>query len=241
MSNPKELGHLKHMTLKIDLPIPMDFDMDYNKLVLLVGTNGSGKSLVLKLSWLFNTVMSLGLGQKLMAHVKTSFEELVQFTFDNTFDNQNFNGMVKGEFENGSLIIGLDHGKVQSLEMQMGDEIEEIPTPIFMSTELRTFDQIKRYLQLEKMSKTQDDILEFYKLYDVTFMETMKRKLQSHYELPQKIKDILPSYDLEKYDIQSIQMTDETLYFTNSKGDQRDLCTLSKGEQSLINMFLMSF
>ena len=238
MSNPKELGHLTHMTLKIDLPIPMDFDMEYNKLVLLCGTNGSGKSLVLKLSWLFNTVMSLGLGKKLMGLTKTSFEGLVQFTFDNTFDNQNFNGMIKAEYENGNIVIGLDHGKVLSLEIITADTVNSVPTPIFMSTEMRTFDQIKRFFQLSKLSKIEDDILNYYKLYDVTYVEFLKKKINGSYILSEDFKDRLKVFDLGKYDMQSLQMTDDTMYFTNSKEEQIELTTLSKGEQSIVNMFL---
>jgi hypothetical protein len=237
MSKPTDLGHLKHMTLKIDLPIPMDFDMEYQSLVIMVGANGTGKSLILKLTWVLNTIMGIGIAKKI-SKLNLPVENLAQFTFDKSFENQNFNGMIKADYEHGQIVVGLDHGKVLSLDISSADEVDSVPTPIFMSTEMRTFDQIKRFLQLSKLSKNEDDILNFYKLYDITYVEFLKRKIGNNYILSEAFKERLSSFDLGKYDIQSLQMTDDTMYFTNSKEEQIELTTLSKGEQSIVNMFI---
>ena len=57
----KAFGNLNNIKLNITLPIEMNSDIDINKLTLMTGKNGSGKSLILKLSWLMTIYASIDL------------------------------------------------------------------------------------------------------------------------------------------------------------------------------------
>ncbi len=242
MAKPTDLGHLITMALKIDAPIPMDVDLEFRELVLFCGKNGTGKSLILKLSWVLGTIMGMSVVKKMLLTTgmdpKIDIESLSQYTFDKSFDDQNFNGTIGANYEQGSISITLEHGKVLSVDVTLAPEVNSCPPTIFMSTNMRTFDQITQYLKIAKIVDTEDKMTEFYKLYDIAYIKFLQVKLEKGLTATPKFKDTLKQFELEKLELETIEMTDESVYYTNTKGQRLELTTLSKGEQSIINMFL---
>lgn len=242
MKKSLNLGHVKNMIVKIDTPIPMDLDMEFKALCLLVGTNGIGKSLILKLNWVLGTIVGIAVMKKMMigkgGDIDIDIEKLSQYTFDKSFEDQDFNGTIGADYENGSILVTLDNGKIISVAINLDPEVTSAPPTIFMSTNMRTFDQIKQYLKIEKMVESEEQLTDFYKLYDIAYVKFLQNKIGEGYVANTKFKNTLKGFDLEKLELESIEMTDESVYYTNAKGQRLDLSTLSKGEQSIINMFL---
>ena len=231
----KTIGNVKNMLIQIDSPLKMDFDMTFNEICILVGQNGSGKTLILKLNWACMTTMSMYHTSQKMG-IPTKPEQIAQYVFDNTFEKQDFNGQVTIDYDKGILGLEFDKGKVTKCEMDWSSDVEEIPPAVFMSVTMRTFDQINQYLKMKKVIEG-EKILGFYKLYDVAFVETLAKRLERGYNVSKLFKEALKKFDMEKYDIQSFHIKDEEdVIFKDSKGDERSLATLSKGEQSMINM-----
>lgn len=246
-----KLGQVKHLYIKIDKPIKMEAEIDYNNIAIFVGQNGSGKTLLLKLIWV-TSFISLSFIEARKKKQNFNTLELGQFTFDSCFDNQIFNGTIKTYYNNGDLEIILDNGKIQDIIINFDDTIDSASFPIFMSKDLRTFDNIHRYLKLRKTLKINGNLnvnlLEefkelqgFYKLYDIMYVERLLTQLKhQEYEVTQKFKDTLSNYDLDKLKIKSFGFNeiDSYFYYLNEDDDKINLSTLSAGEQSLINIFL---
>lgn len=242
MKPEKPLGQLKSMTIKIDSPIPLTIDnMEFNKLVLLTGLNGTGKTLIMKLNWTLATVFGVHILKGTLPPAiggSMNLEELTQYTFDHSFDDQNFNGMIAAEYDHGNISIGIDHGKVLSVNTSMDPQVEYSTPVIYMSTNMRTFEQIKQYLKIRKVVESEERMVDFYKLYDIAYIKFLQSKIDKSYTLSESSKEELKKFDLEKYDIQQVYINDDSVFWINSKDEHTDLSTLSKGEQSMINMLL---
>ena len=230
----KHLGHIKSLDLNIDAPLKMKTNIEMNSLNILVGVNGSGKSLILKLNWILGTIGASAI--QLRGSDPKMLVEVAQFTFDKSFTEQNFNGNITCQFEEGQMMLILDKGKITSLIPLIPSDVTNGSTPIFMSTTMRLFTQISQYLKLSKLLINDEKILEHYMLYDLIYIKHLQHIIGTHYTAPQKLKDFLASFDLAKLEIESFQMNDENVYYTNTKGDQINLASLSNGEQALINM-----
>ena len=232
-----KLGHIGHMKIKTDQPVKMDFDMEYNQLVLICGTNGSGKSLVMKYNWALSTIASVMTNAAAMS---PPLDKVAQEIFDGTLEDQNINGKLSADFGNAKLELTFENGKVKSSKFHRDDdEVGIAPTPVFMSTVTRTFSQIQQYLQLEK-AVGQEKMLKTYRLYDVVFVEKMKAALSKKIKLSENIKTALDNMDMGKHDIQELTLEDETFFFFNKAGKKTNVSTLSNGEQSILNMILAS-
>lgn len=234
MKKTKSLGHIKSMKIKTDQPTKMDIDMEYNKLVLFCGTNGTGKSLVMKYNWALGTIASIMINA---AEASPPLSKVAQEILDGTLEDQNINGELVSYYENGTLKLTLEKGKVITSEFEKGEEITTAPTPVFMSKVTRTFSQIHQYLQLEKQLGMQS-MLKTYRLYDVLYIEKMKARLSEGMEASLELKHALEGFDMGKHDIQKFVLENETVYFLNTAGERKSMSTLSDGEQSIVNMCL---
>lgn len=248
MKTNKELGYIKELSLDIDSPISMKMPtFDFNNLTLLCGTNGSGKSLILKLVWCASMIGE-GYINAMLQQVSFNTDN-VQYIFDKSFSNQNFNGKMNFIFEDGNNIaIEIEKGKVIDINISFAKDLIPSGPPVFMSTETRTFDDITRYLQVRKMigitgqidasnASLFEKVLDMYKLYDAMFIERLISKLSKPFILKKALKDTLKNYEI-KEEIESIGFDEgkSELYFINSKAEVKLLRNLSKGEQALINM-----
>lgn len=250
----KPLGHIKHAIINITNPREMNFDMNYNALTLLVGTNGSGKSLLLKLTWITSFIMESILALK-NHNVVQSQEELINFiqeTYDNTFEDQNFHGDINFIFEdeNNYINIKFNTGKVENLDINLTSDTEFTGFPIFMSTSTRAYDDIVKFLKLAKLvnynmatGENLNKILEHYRLYDVFFISKIVSKCSIlPYMFDEDLQDKLKNSFKLSVDVCgiSIDLENNIIYYLDKDNVKHNILTLSKGEQSLVNMLSAS-
>lgn len=224
---------IQSMTLTLTNP-KMDIDMEFNQILILVGQNGTGKTLVMKLSWALTTAASVA-----FAVPTQKLETVLQTILDSTFDAQDFDGFMSITYTEGSVLSAtLIKGQVVSAEVIFSPKAKQFPPPIFMSSTMRTFDQIKNFLKTKKLVP---DISQLYKLYDIVYVELLSAKLSGGWPIPPALESRLPDYNLDKYDMKTFYIDDESVWFENSEGSRTDLTTLSAGEQSILNMFIGNF
>lgn len=251
----KTVGHIAKYNGEIDAPIKFKFkDFEFSKLALLVGTNGSGKTLILKINWCLSYIAEMFIAKK-RAGDNSSTIDMVQYIFDKSFEDQDFNGELGCVFTNtGSIKIIFEKGKVTEAIIDIDDDVENQGLPIFMSKDTRTFDAYKRYLQTRKLIGIKGDIsmnhpslmeklLEQYKLYDVIFLERIIGiLLQKPIILKKSMKESLNDTFEITVQIESIGLDENKseLYYVDSTGKVGLLTKLSAGEQSLINMIVNS-
>jgi hypothetical protein len=83
-------------------------------------------------------------------------------------------------------------------------------------------------------------MLDFYRLYDVVYIETLKQKLANGLKPTKEFKDAMANEFSMKYDFDTFAIENEGVVFIDKDGKRTNLSTLSAGEQSLINMNLAS-
>lgn len=231
----KELGQMTQLNVDIDQPMKLKTDLDMNALNLYVGKNGSGKSLILKMTWALATIMTFKVNRS-----KSSDGEMLQvaqYMWDNTFEDNNFNGLVGAIHPGGKISLGFKNGKLESMNIDVAESIVNASTPLFLSVTMRTFDEIERFFKLQDKIGI-DSMPEYYRIYDSVYAHKMKQSFEAGIIVDDKIKDSLKNFELDKYDIVSFGYKNEKFIFTNSKGEERSMSSLSKGEQSLLNMKL---
>ena len=104
MKTSKHLGHIKELSLDIDSPIIMTMPkIEFKNLALFVGTNGSGKSLILKLVWCAGMIGEAFIASEVLTMPHNPIDN-AQYIFDKSFSNQNFNGKMNFIFEDGNNI-----------------------------------------------------------------------------------------------------------------------------------------
>jgi len=235
----KDLGHLKDLAINIDAPIKMEIpSMEFRSLMILVGQNGSGKSLVLKINWAVATIISSVVNAKAMG-VPVDSTVLAQHIMDNTFTDQNFNGEIIANFDNGIIELVIEKGKVVRAGVETHPLVKQVSTPIFMSTDMRTFDQIKTYFKMQKMLGSDEKMLEMYRLYDIVYVKMLEQKLKGGWNCTDGFKKAINGFTgMEKYTYDSFHIEDDDVKLLDEAGEVRSLTTFSKGEQSLINMIL---
>jgi hypothetical protein len=251
MSEKKQLGHLKNIMMDIDAPMKFGpFDMNFNALSLLIGKNGSGKSLIMKINWCFGMVASYHIINKTLGGSIDMIKE-TKFIFDKSFDEQNFNGIIAVEYENGKLTIQFDKGEVLLSELNSTVDIAPSKPSLYMSSSTRLFDSFYKYMQFKKAlsitgnitnfkAEELDKLLNMYKLYDLMFIEAMLLGMH-HYVMKEETKKSLKeSFEIPYEFDEFIVDTDACVIYSHIRatGEKRSLTTFSAGEQSLINMSL---
>jgi hypothetical protein len=231
----KQIGNITTVKFDITEPMKMQTEIEFKNLSIFVGQNGSGKTLIMKMIWFMNTVAAAAIKYK-MIPVGLSLEDIAQFTMDHTFDNNNFEGSLQINYENGSIEVAFVGGKVVGVNPEL-EGLSEMATPIFMSKDARTFSQIKMIMQM-KSTMTQEQMLKMVKLYDIVYVEYLSAKLKDTLVLSEPLKSSLEDYGMVKHDIQSLKLKDDSVYFTNSKGEDHETINLSAGEQSILNMMI---
>ena len=249
MKEGKSMGNIDRITCNITKPVNMEaLDVSFNQLTVLVGQNGSGKSLAMIIVYCLGYISSAIVINKTL--FKSVLIELSQFVFDHCFNDQNFDGVISGYFASGTHIsITFKDGKVIDFDHYVPDDVT-IPTPVvYMSSNLRTFNSVKSYLTVRKVIADAKntagelltlEMLKTYKLYDVTYMEKfiascpilvkpdIAETLKRDYDFKDTLLEI--KLDVDKSDF---------YYTCREKPDERKyLTTLSNGEQALLNMII---
>jgi hypothetical protein len=254
------MAHLDKITIQLEGNTGFNMgvkDMQMNELSILVGTNGSGKSFVLRQTFILGFI-GLTYHNSILAGTPLDVTELANFVIPRTFIDPDFTGLVEGQFTNDAFIeYRMDKGVVIECHIANVDkDTKPFPGIKFLSAEMRTFDDISSYLRMRKrivpsMEKQLNELqfkelCDEFKIYDVMQIEGMINACPITYS---------DSIDFSAYNIQDPPKTidvdlEKCDFFIEEEGDvlrdpgpgatvgkRRYTRTYSKGEQSLFNMF----
>jgi hypothetical protein len=230
----KKPQHIQKIVLNVTAPIKMDSEIELSRIAVFVGQNDSGKSLILKIAY---ALAAIGCSEG--NPVKVPLKEGAQFIFDNVFTDQNFNGSLKAIYTEGSVSVDLHEGTVVNVEIT--DLVNPAPM-IFMSTDMRTFDQMCLYLRMRIQAGADPVIfmktmLGAYRLYDLTYMESLIARCPIR--IPDPLRATLKSFDF-KESITSLEVDLDKCEFhaVLEDGSKKNVATYGKGHQAVLNMFL---
>jgi hypothetical protein len=234
----KGLGHAKNLIIHMSGE-EMEMiaqNIELQNMTILVGKNGVGKSLIMKLTWVLEMIAQLIIKYQ----GKVSAADLIegaQFILDKSIPDIKAMAMLGIVFESGAWItLTLLQGKVLNVEYGGFEEITQSTRPVFMSSEMRLFSTIKQYLTLRKMlNGNQEKMLEHYKLYDLMHIEGMITRM------PLTVDKQIQS-SLEAFDIKGLTLIEFTSddFIGTFDGNKKVLSQLGNGEQAMINIIVTS-
>lgn len=243
----KAIGNVDIMNIDIqgNGGVNMKFNDKMNKLTLLTGTNGTGKSVLMKMIWALSYIANI-----YVAGGRKELQGISQFVFDNTIHEHKMDGTMRVGFDGGVVLtLGWKHGECIASGCDNTEDVTEISIPIHMSSGLRTFQAIDYYLSARRQfSGTQEQIMEqmlkHYKLYDVEFMERMIGKMP--FAITEKFMDHLEKFDMHKDFIwpkgaTSINLDKNKGFFVTNGVDITFLAQFGSGMQSILNMTISAF
>lgn len=245
------------ITTDITKPLTMKLDaMEFNKLTLLTGMNGTGKSFLFANTYLFTEIGVLVAAGIPREHLKAT----AQFILEKCFDDVDTTGTISVAFDvddvkaGCSVTLVMENGKINDVTYSGFENIVDVSRVKYMSAGMRTFDAIKMYLSMRKMIKqtkldidTQEglvgELLNTYKLYDVTYLERLINAMPLKSD--HRMKDFLTKFDDKQQmgleDIEEFGVDlDKPDFFLIQKGEKKYLTTFGKGHQSIFNMLLGS-
>lgn len=229
--------------------------INFNHLTLLIGANGTGKSLVLKMN--FFTVMLFNVAKLMFGPSTTanpeSFLNMLTELLNDCFVECDFTGKLeavmqgeKGEICSGGITY--ENGKVTDAYFNDLEAYKEI-YPLYMSSEARLFMFLqscilripKEYYTETKTVKRSEMLFESIKeqpTYNKMYVDLWMSKLP--FEVDDQIKARLISFDFKEKDIpQKIYLDDDKILRVKLvDGSSKALTRYSNGEQALINMLL---
>ena len=226
-------------------------DIDFNKINIYVGQNGTGKTVLLKLAWLGTYITSNKILEERGFLPQNSIQEdFVNHTISKVFEEVDFNGKMVFNFEN-NLTTTLIFEKGICIDITFSNLTKEnkVTNILFMSKELRLFTELVRYLKLRKrvngteriMSPAAfEEILNDYKIYDALAVEHLLQNLPLEFsEMISKV--LVENYDFKKNPTR-LEVNLETCSFLLEYSDNtiENVLKLGAGHQSILNMFAMN-
>jgi len=241
MSTQKNTGNVKTLALDINEPFKFKTEgIDYNQVAIFVGANGSGKSFILICTWAVATIAQMivianpAIGQLI---------QYAQFVFDNSFKDQNINGIMSMVFESGSTItITFDKGKIIDFSYSGFEDVNQPIQAKFMSANMRTFDSIGQYLALRNaydvygQEKMIEQLCKTYKLYDVMYLESLIIKMPC--KVTSQLQEAFKKFDITETITEFGVDLVKNDFYCIADGKQKCLQTYGKGHQSIFNMLL---
>ena len=226
-------------------------DIDFNKINIYVGQNGTGKTVLLKLAW-FGTYITSNkiLEERGFLPQNSIQEDFVNHTISKVFEDVDFNGKMVFNFEN-NLTTTLIFEKGICIDITYSNLTKEnkVTNILFMSKELRLFTELVRYLKLRKrVNGTErimspdafEEILNDYKIYDALAVEHLLQNLPLEFS-EEVSKVLVENYDFKKNPTR-LEVDLETCNFLLEYSDNttENVLKLGAGHQSILNMFAMN-
>lgn len=230
---------MSRITLHLTEPMKMDFqDIELNKLTLLTGMNGTGKSFIMKNVWA--TAMIASSYQVSPQSINTDF---AQYIYDNTFSGQNLNGAIWSTMDNGMCVkLGFEKGKVLTCTVTGAEGAKPMSQPVYMSSSMRTFSAMNWYLQERSLitgtmnQKIEGLLNKGYKLFDILCIERLIAKMPITVDSvleetikPFEIREKIKSFGVER-----------EFFWINDKDERFPMTWFGSGHQSLLNMLLVN-
>lgn len=226
-------------------------DIDFNKINIYVGQNGTGKTVLLKLAW-FGTYITSNkiLEERGFLPQNSIQEDFVNHTISKVFDEVDFNGKMVFTFEN-NLTTTLIFEKGICIDITFSNLTKEnrVTNILFMSKELRLFTELVRYLKLRKrVNGTErimspdafEEILNDYKIYDALVVEQLLQNLPLEFS-EEVSKTLVDAYNF-KDSPTKLEVDLETCSFLleYSDGTVENVLKLGAGHQSILNIFTIN-
>lgn len=247
VKTPNTTGNCKHMTIKMEEPLKLNFHgEDMKNILLLVGANGTGKTFVLVTTYVLGFILQTAVGAK--GATKEFMLSVAQFTVDNCYnDLENITGILGYETQFGAKInMTIEKGKVIDIDTYIPENITEPSNVVYMSSNIRLFSGISMYLKLRKANvgtstitdeNTITKMLESYKLYDIMCIE--KLIISMPYVVDSTFRARLDTFDVED-DITSfnVDLVQGEFYAVIGADKRKNLSSYGNGHQALLNMIL---
>jgi hypothetical protein len=145
----------------------MIFDQEDQPISILVGQNGTGKTMMLIHRFMVSSIINAILLGKMDP------TEATQEVFSGTLNNpDSFSGSFKLSQDGCAIRAEIEDGKVLRCEFENPHNLEKVDQVVYMSTSMRLFNEMDKYLKLRKQSAG-DDLIDFYRLYDIAYMERL--------------------------------------------------------------------
>lgn len=226
-------------------------DIDFNKINIYVGQNGTGKTVLLKLAW-FGTYITSNkiLEERGFLPQNSIQEDFVNHTISKVFEDVDFNGKMVFNFENNlTTTVIFEKGICIDITFSNLTKENKVTNILFMSKELRLFTELVRYLKLRKrVNGTErimspdafEEILNDYKIYDALPVEHLLQNLPLEFS-EEVSKVLVENYDFKKNPTR-LEVDLETCSFLLEYSDNttENVLKLSAGHQSILNMFAMN-
>ena len=226
-------------------------NIDFNKINLYVGKNGTGKTVLLKLAW-FGTYITSNkiLEERGFLPQNSIQEDFVNHTISKVFEEVDFNGKMVFNFENNlTTTVIFEKGICIDITFSNLTKENKVTNILFMSKELKLFTELVRYLKLRKrVNGTErimspdafEEILNDYKIYDALAVEHLLQNLPLEFS-EEVSKVLVENYDFKKNPTR-LEVDLETCSFLLEYSDNttENVLKLSAGHQSILNMFAMN-
>lgn len=227
-------------------------DIDFNKINIYVGKNGTGKTVLFKLAW-FGTYITSNkiLEERGFLPQNSIQEDFVNHTISKVFDEVDFNGKMVFTFENNlTTTLIFEKGICIDITFSNLTKDKKVTNILFMSKDLRLFTELVRYLKLRKRVNGTEriisptafvEILNDYKIYDALAVESLLQNLPL--EFSETDSEVLVKNYNFKNAPKKLEVDLETCKFLleYSDGTVENVLKLGAGHQSILNMFTMNF
>ena len=241
MENGKDLGNVKNAKFELIKPMKMNVEsMDFNSLTLMVGANGSGKTMINKLVYFASMVTFLDVSKLKVLEVQKTFDftQVAQYIFENTFSSpEELEGSITAHFVNGTFTCEVKDGILSKIQTSYDANVKTASYPKYMSTSTRLFSQVESILAMSK-GMGEEATLKHYRIYDLLHCEGLKNFALNRSSIDEQIVEQFKN----NYDFDVVKLTfNESkgqFYYTDSKDKTRLVSSLGAGHQSILNMFV---
>lgn len=251
------MNKLKHCSMDITAPFvfKMEDGVEFNEsLNVVVGENGCGKTFLFVTCFAGVAIMSSLASEYHEETVDDDVARLAESICKMTFDEfDEFTGSFSVTMQDGqSVNVSFKEGHVTECVALLDSTVlgSLVPPMMFMSSNMRTFDTVHGYLKMRKALNSDKDVAfalvngltaegiermtEFYKLYDITFVEGLIKKCPI---VDPSFAERLKPFEINNSPVAlEVDLNDCKFLATGADGEKRSLSRYSKGEQALINM-----
>lgn len=236
------IAGFESLEVAIVKPFAADFGtIEFNKLTLMTGLNGTGKTFLLVYSYVLTEIAGLVVAGLDGENLKIGS----QFIMEKCFSQIDTTGEISGNFGDGNKItLKMEDGKILSVGVTGFKDVTDVARIKYMSSAMRTFDTIKAYLRLRQVALDKlgnyesmaTEMLETYRLYDFKYMETLIASM------PFKHPNLIEN--LEKFDIKDkvtaidVDLVAGDFFVLYEDGTKKYMTSFGKGHQSIFNMVM---